>query len=155
MFNFTKKHSDTPLDTPEQDAGVGEKYDAALKKIELLEFELNQKTLELNQSNKNQHIMSERVKNCVATLYTVQSQLQSIAMHLIRSNNHVLELTKKNRALESSGDEWFRRAINLEFNILMTKDELKKIENERDLAVKMCERLQGELMSNSRDKNQG
>jgi hypothetical protein len=37
----------------------------------------------------------------------------------------------------------------------MTKDELKKIENERDLAVKMCERLQGELMSNSRDKNQG
>ena len=154
MFNFTRRYSDTPLDTSEQDAGAGEKYDAAIKKIELLEYELNQKTLELNQTYKAQHIMNERVKNCVSSLYTVQSQLQSVAMHLIRSNNHVFELTKKNRALESAGEEWFRRAINLEFQILMTQDELKKIENERDLAVKSCERLQAQLISNSRDKNQ-
>jgi hypothetical protein len=36
----------------------------------------------------------------------------------------------------------------------MAKDELKKIENERDSAIKMCEFLQTELLSNSRDGKQ-
>lgn len=159
MFNFTKKHSRALVDTNEQAAGVSEKYDAAIKKIERLEGELNQKTYELNQSCKAQQILSEGVKNCVISIYAIQNQLQAVAGHLDRSNKHISELMQKNRMLKSSGDEWFRRAIKLEFEALIAKDGLKKIENERDLAIKMCELLQAELMSadkeNSRSRHQG
>lgn len=146
MFNFTTKHSRALVDTEEQAAGVTEKYNAAIKKIERLEDELHQKTLELNQSCKAQQIMSEGVKNCVTSLYTVQSQLQGVVTHLELSNKHIAELKQKNRALKLSGDEWFRRAIKLEFEVLAAKDMLKKVEYERNLAVKMCEQLQAELM---------
>ena len=154
MFNFTKKHSNALLVTNEQDPGVNEKYEAAIKKIEQLESKLIQKTHELSQSSITQFIMNEGVKSCATSLNSVQNQLQAVAMYLIRSNNHIFELIQKNTALESSCDEWSKRAIKLEFHILMAQDELKKIENERDSAVKMCERLQAELMSNSREKNQ-
>jgi|GEM_PF-231629 len=146
MFNFTKKLSNALVDASEQAAEVRARYDAAIKKIEWLEGELNQKTRELDRSSKAQHIMTEGVKNCTASLYTVQNQLHAVAIYLDRSNKHIFELMKKNRALKSSGDEWFKRAIKLEFDVLMTKDELKKTENERDLAIKTIELLQVELM---------
>lgn len=162
MFNFTKKHSKVRVDIVdinEQFAGVREKYDAAIKKIQRLEDELNQKTYELNQSNKAQSIMSEGVKKCVISLHTVQNQLQAVATHLDRSNKHIFELIQKNKILKSSGDEWFRRAIKLEFDVLMAKDGLKKIEHERDLALNTIEHLQAKLMStnneNSEGRNQG
>ncbi|MDO9048631.1 MAG: hypothetical protein Q7U66_12985 [Methylobacter sp.] len=155
MFNFTKKHSNALVDANKKTAGMSEKYDAAIERIERLEDELSQKTYELNQSCKAQQIMSEGVKKCVESLYTVQSQLQAVAAHLDRSNKRIFELMRKNKALKSSGDEWFRRSIKLEFEVLMAKDEIKKIENERDSAVKMCELLQAELMPNSRDRKQG
>lgn len=159
MLNFTKKHSNTLLDTSEQAVKMSVKYDAAIKKIERLEDELSRKACELDQSCKAQHIMSEGVKNCAASLYTVQNQLQAVAKHLDRSNKHIFELMQKNRILKLSGDTWFRRAIKLEFDILMAKDELKKIEKERDSAIKMCELLQVELLltdkENSRDRYQG
>ncbi len=147
MFNFTNKHSNALVDTNKQAAGLSEKYDAAIKKIERLESELSQKIYELDQSCKAQHIMTEGVKNCVTSLYTVQNQLQAVVTHLDHSNKHIFELMKKNKALKSSGDEWFKRAIKLEFDVLNTKDGLRKIERERDLALKMCELLQAELMS--------
>lgn len=159
MFNFTKKHSQAQVDINEQFAGVREKYDAAIKKIERLENELSQKTHELNQSCKAQSIMSEGVRSCTVSLQTVQSQLQAVATHLDRSNKHIFELMQKNKILKSSGDEWFRRAIKLEFDVLIAKDGLKKIEHERDLAVKTIEVLQAKLIStnkeNSRGRNQG
>jgi small-conductance mechanosensitive channel len=153
MFNFTKKHSNVQLDASDQAAGVGKKYDAAIKKIERLENELNQKTQELNQSCKAQFIMSEGVKNCVSSLCTVQNQLYAVAAHLDRSNKHIFTLMQENKALKSSGDEWFKRAIKLEFDVLMTKDGLKKIEHERDLAIKTCELLQVELMLVDKENN--
>jgi hypothetical protein len=146
MFNFTKKHSSALVDANEQAAGISEKYNAAIKKIEWLEGELNQKTRELNQSCKTQHIMSEGVKNCVTSLCSVQNQLYAVAAHLDRSNKHISKLMQENKTLKSSGDEWFKRAIKLEFDALKTNDELKKTENQRDLAIKTIELLQVELM---------
>jgi len=147
MFNFTKKHSNALSVAHTPSAGVSEKYDAAIKKIEQLEAELSQKTRELDQSCYAQHIMSEGVKNCVTSLCTVQNQLYAVAAHLERSNKHIFKLMQENKALKSSGDEWFKRAIKLEFDILMTKDGLKKVECERDLAIRTIKLLQVELMS--------
>ncbi|WP_340121172.1 hypothetical protein [Methylobacter svalbardensis] len=155
MFNFTKKHGNALVDMNEQAAGVSEKYNAAIKKIERLEGELNQKTQALNQSFKAQAIMSEGINNSLASLFIVQNQLQVVATHLDHSNKRIFELIQKNKVLESSGNEWFRRSIKLEFEVLMAKDELKKIENERDSAVKMCELLRAELMSNNPSRKQG
>lgn len=158
MFNFTKKHSNALAVAHTPSAGISEKYDAAIKKIEQLEAELSQKTRELDQSCYAQHIMSEGVKNCVTSLCTVQNQLYAVAAHLERSNQHIFKLMQENKALKSSGDEWFKRAIKLEFDILMTKDGLKKVECERDLAIRTIKLLQVELMSpdkeNSQDKKQ-
>lgn len=157
MFNFTQKHRITLIETNEQTAELREKYYAALKKIECLEAELNQKTHDLKLSCEAQSILSKGTKDCTATLYFVQSRLQSIAQHLDYSNNCNLELRQENVALKASGDEWLRRAIKLEFDVFTAKDEVATIKNERDAAIKMCARLQGELMSlnneNSRGKN--
>ncbi|MDI1230839.1 MAG: hypothetical protein PSV18_14090 [Methylobacter sp.] len=139
----------------EQYAGVSEKYNAAIKKIEWLEGELNQKKQALNQIGKAQSIMSEGIKNCAASLCTTQAQLQAIAAHLNHSNKRIFELIQKNRALKSSGDEWLRRSIKLEFEVLMAKDTLKKVENERDSAVQMYELFQAGLMSNNQSRKQG
>jgi uncharacterized coiled-coil DUF342 family protein len=159
MFNFTKKCSNALVDMNGQADGVTEKYNAAIKKIERLEDELSQKNHELNQSCKAQQIMTEGVRNCVTSLYTVQNQLQGVVTHLELSNKHIAELKQKNRLLKSSGDEWFKRAIKLEFEVLASKDELKKVVYERDLAIKMCEMLHAELTSadkeNGQRKNQG
>ncbi len=158
MFNFTKKHSNALVVAHTPSAGASEKYDAAIKKIEQLEAELSQKTRELDQSCYAQHIMSEGVKNCVTSLCSVQNQLYAVAAHLERSNKRIFKLMQENKTLKSSGDEWFKRAIKLEFDILMTKDGLKKVECERDLAIRTIKLLQVELMSpdkeNSQDKKQ-
>ncbi|MDO9139038.1 MAG: hypothetical protein Q7U38_01745, partial [Methylobacter sp.] len=94
-----------------------------------------------------QQKMSEGIRGCIASLFTVQSQMQTVATHLDHSNNHILKLMKENAALKSSGDEWFKRAIKLEFDVLAAQDGLKKIEDERDMAVKTIERLQNQLTS--------
>ncbi|MFI3185853.1 MAG: hypothetical protein QX198_07720 [Methylococcaceae bacterium] len=154
MFNFTHNHSNAPLDTHEQVEGVSEKYDAAIKKIEQLEAELNQKTAELRLSCKAQSIMSEGVKSCAVLLCSVQNQLQTVAAHLNKTNKHIFELMQKNKALQSSGEEWFRRAIKLEFDMLTIKDRLTKAENERDLAIKMCELLRVELIPADKENSQ-
>jgi len=155
MFNFTKKYNTALVDAHEKTVEISEKYNAAIKKIERLEDELCRKTFELNHSNKAQAIMTDGVKKCVESLYAVQTQLQAVAAHLDHSNKRIFELMQKNKALKLSGDEWFKRSIKLEFEVLRAKDELKKIENERDSAIKMCEHLQTELMSNSPGRKQG
>lgn len=141
MFNFTKKHGNTPVDMNKQTIVMSKNYEAAIKKIELLEDELNQKTLELDQRYETQHIMSERVKNCARSLDAAHNQLQAVAVRLEYSNKQISELMQENKALKSSGDEWFKRAIKLEFDILTANDGIKKIQSERDSAIKMCERL--------------
>ena len=145
MFNFTKKHRNTPGDGNEQAAEISEKYHAAMKRIEQLEDELIQ-------NNKNQTLMIENVKNCIASLFTVQDQLQAVVVYFEHLNKHIFELTQENKVFKSSADEWLKRAIKLEFDVLAAKDALKKIENERDLAVKMNEFLQAKLISANHKK---
>lgn len=146
MLNFTKKHSSALVDMNEQIAGVSEKYHAAVKKIERLEGELNQ-------SYEAQSIISDSAKHCAASLYAVQNQLLAVVTHLDRSNKHISELMQENKNLKSSGDGWVKRAIKLEFDVLTAKDRLRKIENERNLAMKMCELLQAELMSADKENS--
>lgn len=141
MFNLTKRHSND--------------YAAAIKKIESLEGELSQKTYELDQSYKAQQEMSEGVRDCVASLFIVKSHLRIVATHLDYSNNQTLKLMKENAALKSSGDEWLRRAIKLEFDVLSAQDGLRKVENERDMAVKAIEQLQGQLISPNKENSRG
>lgn len=146
LFNFTKKHSNALVEANKQITEADAKYNAAMKKIEHLEGELNQ-------SHKAQYIMSEGVKKCITSLYTVQHHLQAVVVYLEYSNKHIAELNQENKLLKSAGDAWLKRSLKLEFDVLTAKDELKKIENERDSAVKMCERLQAEL-KNNRSSNQ-
>ena len=153
MFNFSKKQSNALVDMSEH-AGLTEKYNAAIERIEQLEDALNKKTIELNQSCKAQQIMSEGVRNCVASLYTVQSQLQGVVTHLELSNKQITDLKQKNRVLKLSGDEWFKRAIKLEFEVLATKEGLRKSENERDLAIKTLEHFQAGLIPANKENNQ-
>lgn len=93
--------------------------------------------------------MSERVKNCARSLDAAHNQLQAVAVRLEYSNKQISELMQENKALKSSGDEWFKRAIKLEFDILTANDGIKKIQSERDSAIKMCERLQSATKENS------
>ncbi len=146
LFNFTKKSTNALVEASEQ-ADVDARYDAAMKEIARLEHELSQ-------SHEAQHLMNEGVKNCVTSLYTVQHQLQAVVLYLEHSNNHILELTQENKVLKSAGDEWLKRSLKLEFDVLTAKDTLKKVKNERDSAVRMCERLHAEL-KNNRSSHQG
>ena len=145
MFNFTKKHCNTLVDSNEQATEMSEEYNAAIKKIEQLEDELDQ-------SNRIKITMFEIVKDCINSLHAVQDQLRSIVLYLEHSNKHIFELAQENRIFRSSNSEWLKRAIKIEFDILTVKDELKKIKNERDLAIKKCEILQAKLMLANRKK---
>ncbi len=155
MRNLIKKHSGAPIAFNKQTAGASENDNAAIKKIEWLEGELNQKTDELNQICKAQRTMTIRAKNCAASLHAIQNQLQTVAGHLERSSKQIVALTQENTALKSSGDEWFRRTIKLEFEVLTAKDELEKIKNERDLAIKTIELLQAEFMFADKENSHG
>jgi uncharacterized protein YoxC len=152
MFNFTNKQRDTSINSNEEVAGILEKYEAAIKKIERLESELNQKTYELNQSCKAQLILSQSFKKSTTTLYSVQERLQTIAEHMDHSNNYIFKLQLENEGLKISCEEWLKRAIRLEFNVLTTKDELAKVKIERDSTVKMIEYLQVEFILMNKGK---
>lgn len=146
MINFTQKHSNTLDSAYQQVSGMSEKYDAAIKRIAQLERELSQR-------NETEAMMSEGIKSCAASLCFVEDQLHTIARHLDHSNKQIVELMQENQALKLSTDEWTKRAIKLEFDGLTVKDELKKIENQRDLAIKTIERLQVELTSADKEHN--
>ena len=146
MFNLTKKRNNQA-----DAAEASERHNAALKKIDQLETELSQ-------SRQAQYIMSENVKNCLSSLYTVQNQIQAIVVYLDHLNQRIFDLTQENSVLKSSGDVWLNHAIKLEFDALAAKDALKKVEDERDAAVIMIERLRAALIpadkKNINGKNQ-
>jgi hypothetical protein len=146
MQNYIKKDCFDTMGMDEQVAGVSEKYEAAIKKIEWLECELDQKTSELNQVYKNQVIINNFAKDSSASLNTIHNKLLDVLDYLNSVNKHTSELWQENSALKSTGDQWLKRTLKLEFKILTTKDKLKTTENERDLAIKKCQRLQAELM---------
>jgi hypothetical protein len=68
------------------------------------------------------------------------------------SNNYIFKLQLENEGLKISCEEWLKRAIRLEFNVLTTKDELAKVKIERDSTVKMIEYLQVEFILMNKGK---
>jgi chromosome segregation ATPase len=155
MFNNTKKSSNSLAETDEQTSGIREKYNAAIKKNEELEGELHQQTLEFKQLCTAHSVLSEGMKYYTSSLVAVREKLQAMSAQVAHANNAVFELRQVNSALKSSSDEWFKRAIKLEFDFLTVKDELTKLEHEHNLALKMCERLQVELRSTNKKNSRG
>lgn len=95
-------------------------------KIEQLEYELNQKTNELNESLNTQCLLRETLKNSTKNLEEIEHRLKDIDAFLRCSNEYVYRLKQENRKLKLSNDEWMKRAINLEFKLLSARDAAKK-----------------------------
>jgi siderophore synthetase component len=93
--------------------------------IEQLEYELDQKVYALNKSLNAQYLLRETLRNNIKTLVVVEKQLKGIETYLTYSNNTINLLKQENRRLKSSCDEWFKRAINLEFKVLSAGDTAK------------------------------
>lgn len=94
--------------------------------IEQLENELYQKIKTLNESLNVQSLLRERLKINTKTMGEVENQLKVIEAHLKYSNEYICKLKQENRSLKSSCDEWMKRAIKLEFEILSARDATKK-----------------------------
>lgn len=97
-----------------------------MTKIEQLEYELNQKTNELNESLNTQCLLRETLKNSTKNLEEIEHRLKDIDAFLRCSNEYVYRLKQENRKLKLSNDEWMKRAINLEFKLLSARDAAKK-----------------------------
>ncbi len=97
-----------------------------MTKIEQLEYELNQKTNELNESLNTQCLLRETLKNSTKNLEEIEHRLKDIDAFLRCSNEYVYRLKQENRKLKLSSDEWMKRAINLEFKLLSARDAAKK-----------------------------
>ncbi len=143
------------MDTNEHSAEIREKYNAALQNIEGLERQLSQQTHDFDLLCNAHSILSDGMKCCFASLAEVQEKLQAMAAQVNQTNNSVFKLMLVNRALKTSADEWFRRAIKLEFNVLTLKNELKKSEHQRDLAIKKFEYLYSCLISTNNQTHKG
>ncbi len=94
--------------------------------IEQLESEIKQKTKELNTSLKTQILLRERLKSNTKTLGEVLDQLKAIEAYLENSNEYVYKLKQENWKLKLSCDEWAKRAIRLEFEVLSARDAAKE-----------------------------
>lgn len=97
-----------------------------MTKIEQLEYELNQKTNELNESLNTQCLLRETLKNSTKNLEEIEHRLKDIDAFLRCSNEYVYRLKQENRKFKLSNDEWMKRAINLEFKLLSARDAAKK-----------------------------
>ena len=147
MPNSTKQSTDNRNCANEPSSVEDEKYDAALK-IQHLEHELSQKDLVISYAVEN-------LENCASSLYFVKDQLLLISGYLEHSILQIQELTQENKNLTLLSDEWLRRAIKREFELLAVKDELNKVTKERDLAIKTVELLQVEQMLADQENKMG
>jgi septal ring factor EnvC (AmiA/AmiB activator) len=95
-------------------------------KIEQLESEINQKINELNESMTAQYLLRETLKSNTKTLVKIGNQLKTIEADLTDSNAYIFNLKQENQLLKLSCDEWVKRAIKLEFEVLSARDAEKK-----------------------------
>lgn len=95
-------------------------------RIEQLESEVKQKTKELNESLKTQILLRERLKSNTKTLGELLNQLKGVEAYLKDSNEYVYQLKQENRNLRLSCDEWVKRAIELQFEVLSARDAAKE-----------------------------
>lgn len=97
-----------------------------MTKIEQLESEIKQKINELNESLNIQYLLRERLKSNTKTMGELENQLRDIEAYLKYSNEYIVTLKQENRSLKLSCEEWIKRAIKLEFEVLSVRDAAKK-----------------------------
>jgi septal ring factor EnvC (AmiA/AmiB activator) len=89
-----------------------------MTKIEQLESEINQKTQELNESLNDLYLLRETLKSNTETMKKVENLLKAMDANLKHSNEYIYTLKQENLGLKLSCDEWVKRTIKLEFEIL-------------------------------------
>ena len=93
--------------------------------IEQLEYELKQKTDELNESLAIQDLLCDRLKCNANSINEIECQLKELEITLNSSNQCVANLIEENATLRLSNDSWTKRAIALEFKLLNACDTKK------------------------------
>lgn len=93
--------------------------------IKQLEGELNQKINELNESLNVQYFLRETLQSNTQRMTEINNQLKEIEVYLKYSNEYFDTLKKENLNLKLSCDEWVKRAIKLEFEVLSARDAAK------------------------------
>lgn len=96
-----------------------------MTKIEQLEREINQQTNELNKSLNAQYFLRETLKSNTETMKKVEDLLKVMDANLKHSNEYIGTLKQENLGLRLSCDEWMKRTIKLEFEILNTRGTAK------------------------------
>lgn len=96
-----------------------------MTKIEQLESEINQKTNELNKSLNAQYSLRETLKSNTETMKKIENLLKVMDANLKHSNEYICTLKQENLGLKLSCDEWMKRSIKLEFEILNARDGTK------------------------------
>jgi len=89
-----------------------------MAEIKRLENELNRAINALTNSFHAEHILREELKSNTKTLGDIEELLKSTAENLKDSNEYIGELKQENRMLKSSVDEWKKRALKLQFELL-------------------------------------
>lgn len=95
-------------------------------RIEQLESELKQKINELNGSLNAQYMLRETLKSKIKTLEEIDRLLKVIEANLKCSKEQIYMLERENRRLKLSCDEWVKRAIKLEFEVLRARNATKE-----------------------------
>ncbi len=96
-----------------------------MTKIEQLEREINQQTNELNKSLNAQYLLRETLKSNTEAMKKVENLLKVMDANLKHSNEYICTLKQENLGLKLSCDEWMKRSIKLEFEILNARDTTK------------------------------
>lgn len=124
---------------------------ALVSKINQLEGELQQKDMMLNTTLKEQIKLGESLEACIKILQKATSQLYSAKNDLINNCsqiiNHIENLARDSKAIESANNAWSNRSINLEFDVLTAQEEIKTIKASHDLVVSKMALLEIELKS--------
>jgi septal ring factor EnvC (AmiA/AmiB activator) len=96
-----------------------------MARIEQLESEIHKKTRELNESLNVQYLLHETLKRNTKTLGEIEEQLKNLEAYLKYLNEHFDTLKQENQRLKLSCDEWVKRTITLEFELLSARDAAK------------------------------
>lgn len=97
-----------------------------MTRIEQLESELNKKIHELNSSLNAQYFLQKQLIASAKMLEEVESQFKRVEVFLKYSNQYIYKLNHENEKLKLASDEWMKRAINLEFKVLSTRNAAKE-----------------------------
>ncbi len=81
---------------------------------------------ELNESLNAQYLLRERLESSMKTLHGVENLLKVVNTNLRHSNQYIHALEQENGNLKASCNEWMKRSINLEFEVLNARGATQK-----------------------------